>query len=131
MGQGYKLTCDHCTYTEDIYIGIGFYYFSLESIASFVKDLALKQQIEHFQKDPATTFDAYKALYVCPSCNAVRNELFMKMCSDTSQFVTIYTCKRCKDTLRLTPLEHLVPVHLSCPACEHGQLESTFFMDWD
>lgn len=66
MGQGYKLTCDHCTYTEDIYIGIGFYYFSLESIASFVKDLALKQQIEHFQKilpRPSTLIRLYMSAH--------------------------------------------------------------------
>lgn len=101
MGEAYKLDCDTCTYTRNIFVGFGFVYMSLESIASFVQDAALKRRIEEFIGNPSTRYDAYNALYVCPVCRAIRNELFIEMKSDSSQYRSSYA------------------------------LKATFYMDWD
>ncbi|KAF6628696.1 hypothetical protein H6F38_19435 [Paenibacillus sp. EKM208P] len=131
MGEAYKLDCDTCTYTENIFIGFGLAYMSLESVASFVKDAALKRCIEEFIGNPSTRYDAYNALYVCPACQAMRNELFIEMKSDSSQYRSSYACPRCTSVMEQKHIENNAPHHLSCPACEKGKLKAKFYMDWD
>lgn len=131
MGEAYKLECDACRYRGDIFVGIGFAYISLESIASFVGDPTLKRQIATFMKDGSTTFNAYDAVYVCPLCKGIQNELYIEMQSDTSQYKHLCNCKRCGAVMEQTMIEHNVPIRLSCPDCSEGKLKATFYMDWD
>ncbi|ADO57783.1 hypothetical protein [Paenibacillus polymyxa] len=131
MGEAYKLDCDTCAYTKNIFVGFGFSYMSLESIASFVQDTVLKRRIGEFIGNPSTRYDAYDAIYVCPVCQAIRNELFIEMISDSSQYKISYACPRCASVMEQEHIENNVPVHLSCPAWEKGKLKATFYMDWD
>lgn len=131
MGEAYKLECDTCSYNDNIFVGIGFAYISLESIATFVDDPALKRQIEAFMKDSSTTFDAYDAMHVCPGCKGIQSELFIEMKSETSQYSHVCRCKRCGAVMEQESIEHNVPVRLSCPDCSEGKLKATFYMDWD
>ncbi|WP_090738615.1 hypothetical protein [Paenibacillus sp. Mc5Re-14] len=131
MGEAYKLDCDSCVFTKNIFVGFGFSYMSLESIASFVQDTVLKRRIGEFIGNPSTRNDAYDALYVCPVCQAIRNELFIEMISDSSQYKISYACPRCASVMEQEHIENNVPAHLSCPACEKGKLKATFYMDWD
>ncbi|WP_311079212.1 hypothetical protein [Paenibacillus polymyxa] len=94
MGEAYKLDCDTCAYTKNIFVGFGFSYMSLESIALFVRDTALKRRIEEFIDNPSTKYDAYDALYVCPACQAISNELFIEMKSDSSHYKISYACPK-------------------------------------
>ncbi|MDY8094417.1 hypothetical protein UY456_15570 [Paenibacillus polymyxa] len=131
MGEAYKLDCDTCAYTKNIFVGFGLLYMSLESIASFVQVAALKRRIEEFIGDPSTRYDAYKALYVCPVCKTMRNELLIEIKSDSSQYRISYACPRCTSVMEQEHIENNAPHHLSCPACEKGKLKATFYMDWD
>ncbi|RXZ79429.1 hypothetical protein EBB07_22900 [Paenibacillaceae bacterium] len=131
MGEAYKLECDACCYKDNIFTGIGFSYIALESIASFVNDPALKEQIHKFMKDDSVTFDAYDTAYVCPHCNGIQNQLYIEMHSDTMQYKHACHCKRCGTAMEQTIIEHNVPVRLSCPDCSEGKLKATFYMDWD
>ncbi|MFF2890177.1 hypothetical protein [Paenibacillus sp. NPDC057967] len=131
MGEAFKLECDTCQYHNQIFVGFGFSYMSLKSIASFVHDPSLKRKIEIFMKDQATTFNAYDAMYVCPQCRGIQNELYMEMQSETSQFKQTYSCKGCATMMKEITIEHNAPVQLSCPDCSEGLLKATFYMDWD
>lgn len=33
--------------------------------------------------------------------------------------------------MKQTPIEHNVPIRLTCPDCRESELKATFFMDWD
>ncbi len=131
MGEAYKLDCDSCVFTKNIFVGFGFSYMSLESIASFVQDAALKRCIEEFTGNPSTRYDAYDAIYVCPVCQDIRNELFIEMISDSSHYKISYACPKCASVMEQEHIENNAHVHLSCPACEKGKLKATFYMDWD
>ncbi|MEK5505619.1 hypothetical protein MKX46_07440 [Paenibacillus sp. FSL P4-0113] len=131
MGEAYKLDCDTCAYTKNIFVGFGLLYMSLESIASFVQDTVLKRRIGEFIGNPSTRYDAYDAIYVCPVCQAIRNELFIEMISDSSQYKISYACPRCTSVMEQEHIEKNASHHLSCPACEKGKLKATFYMDWD
>ncbi|NEU28737.1 hypothetical protein [Paenibacillus ottowii] len=131
MGEAYKLDCDTCVFTKNIFVGFGFSYMSLESIASFVQDAALKRCIEEFTGNPSTRYDAYDAIYVCPVCQDIRNELFIEMISDSSHYKISYACPKCASVMEQEHIENNAHVHLSCPACEKGKLKATFYMDWD
>ncbi|REK76815.1 hypothetical protein [Paenibacillus paeoniae] len=131
MGEVFKLECDTCQYENRISVGIGFLYTSLKSIASFVKDPSIKQQLDSFMKDSSTSFHAYDAMYVCPQCKGIQNELFIEMQSESSHFKHSCSCMRCGTIMIDIPMEHNVPVQLNCPDCSEGGLKATFYMDWD
>lgn len=131
MGEGYKLECDTCRYHSLIYEGIGFKYTSLKSIASFVKDPALQQVIGQFIQDGSAAYYAYQALYVCPQCEGIQNELYIEMKSDRSQYRHIYNCKRCGAGMEQITVENNNPIRLNCPDCRIGKLKMTCYLDWD
>lgn len=131
MGEAFKLECDTCRYHGNMFVGIGFAYISLKSIASFVDDPALKQRIATFMKDGSTTYDAYKAVYVCPQCRGIQNELYIEMRSNSAQYRHTCSCKRCGTEMEQLWIEHNGPVDVSCPDCRDGKLTATFYMDWD
>lgn len=131
MGEAFKLECGTCHYNSIIYEGIGFMYISLKSIASFVTDPALKQVIGEFMEDGSVSYDAHQALYVCPQCDGIQNELYIEMKSDRSQYRRVCNCKRCGAEMERTPIEHNVPIRLTCPDCRESELMATSFMDWD
>lgn len=132
MGVAYKLECDSCRYESNMFVGIGFAYCSLESIASFVEDAELKQRMLTFMKDSSTQYNAYDAVYVCPQCGGLQNELYIEMSSDSAQYKHTYNCKRCGTAMHEIQIEHNGPVDVAgCPDCRDGKLTATFYMDWD
>ncbi|SCW30513.1 hypothetical protein SAMN04487970_100277 [Paenibacillus tianmuensis] len=130
MGEAYKLECGHCGYHTNVFVGIGFMYVDLHSIASFVQDTALKQRIAEFEKEPSTRYEAYNALYRCRACRSLRNELYLEMKSDSDYFVTTYSCGKCMEAMHPVPGDPGA-VQLDCPECASGKLTATFYMDWD
>ncbi|CAM3553465.1 hypothetical protein [Marinicrinis lubricantis] len=106
MGEAFKLECDACRYKDNMFVGIGFAYMSLKSIASFVKDCKLKQRIEQFMEDDSVTYNAYDAVFVCPLCRGIQNELYIEMQSDTSQYKHACHCKRCGALMEEANFEH-------------------------
>ena len=130
MGEAYTLKCSHCDFHTNVFVGIGFQYIYLSSIASFVQDAALKHRIAEFEKDKSTRYNAHDTLYRCTACRTIRNELYLEMKSDGDYFVTAYSCRKCGEAMR-PEQDDLAAVPLDCPECASGKLTASFYMDWD
>lgn len=48
MGEACKLSCGHCSYNQEVFLGIGFQYINLISILEWYKEDVGRQRIREF-----------------------------------------------------------------------------------
>lgn len=95
VGTAYKLNCKHCTYSRDVFLGIGFSHMYLSSILPIIKNTEARQRITSFISDESAKHDSYEALFVCGKCNNLHNELFLQIKSNSDRYEISYNCSRC------------------------------------
>ncbi|MCG7406517.1 hypothetical protein MH117_03740 [Paenibacillus sp. ACRRX] len=132
MGVAYQLSCGHCAYSQNIYIGFGFNYCSLSSILEWYKDDVGRQRIREFiQTDKEASFECFDGLYVCQSCRYLLNEVYLHINSDSDAYTNRYTCPRCSALMPPKPIDYIVDIQLDCPDCGNEKLKVQSYMDWD
>lgn len=133
MGVAYKLHCEHCSYNEKVYVGVGFSYVYLRDILEWFEDEAGKEQIRQFMNDASTSHRCYQGLYRCEKCRYLLNATYLHMTSNTESYTNHYDCPRCSERMPTSPLDHELdrdPM-IACPACGADKLSVKGFMDWD
>ncbi|GAA0385446.1 hypothetical protein [Paenibacillus motobuensis] len=132
MGVACKLSCGHCSYHQNVFLGIGFRYIDLDSILEWYEEEEGRQRIKEFRGDQKTTFHCYDGLYVCPECNYLLNHVYLHMQSETKSYTNRYICPRCNTKMPTEPLlEEIKSGVLDCPDCKQEKLVVAFYMDWD
>lgn len=131
MGEACKLSCGHCSYNQEVFLGIGFQYINLISILEWYKEDVGRQRIREFIHEKDSTFDCFDGLYVCQKCRYLLNETYLHMRSDSQTYTNRYVCPRCTAPMPSKPLEYLQNTALDCPDCGQEKLVVNFYMDWD
>lgn len=132
MGVAYNLTCNHCTYKQNVFLGIGFRYVYVMDILEWYEDSVVKKRIREFSKDESTKHVCYDGLYVCNECKFLLNAVYLHMESDSDSYTNSYDCPRCSTVMPSKPIdEEIEVVVLACPGCGNEKLTCQAYMDWD
>ncbi len=132
MGVAYTLSCTHCTYSQNIFLGIGFQYTSLKVILEWYEQEEGRQHIKEFMNREDTHFDCYDGLYVCQSCGYLLNDVFLHMESKGDSYTNRYDCPRCHSQMSSKPLlDEVQSDSIDCPECKESKLNVQGYMDWD
>ncbi|MFF0826296.1 hypothetical protein ACFYU8_04180 [Brevibacillus sp. NPDC003359] len=133
MGEAYKLHCEHCSYNQNIYVGVGFRYIRLAEIWEWFEDEASKERIHEFMQDNSTRHSCFQGLYICEKCNYLLNATFLQMESDTDTYKNSYDCPRCAVKMPSMPIDEELDhgLALACPQCGTEKLSIECFLHWD
>ncbi|MDQ0170552.1 hypothetical protein [Paenibacillus tundrae] len=132
MGVAGKLSCKQCSYSQNVFFGIGFKYIDLNRILEWYEQEEGRQQIKEFINKENTEFECYDGLYVCEQCKYILNSVFLHINSKDSSYTNSYDCPRCNMAMPKKPvLDDVNSGLLDCPDCKEEKLEMHLNMDWD
>lgn len=132
MGIACNLNCGHCSYNQNVFLGIGFNYIHLSSILEWYEEKEGRQYIREFINNKETSFECYDGLYVCQKCCYLLNKVHLHMKSGTQSYTNTHTCPRCNTQMPSKPLVDINQSDvLDCPDCGQEKLKVSFYMDWD
>ena len=138
MGHGFTITCRHCGYEKQIHLGIGFMYYSLESVMEMLprsERKRLKDTLKkHFPIEAiGYDFAAYEnKLYVCTQCGEFSDDLHVRIKDPLSKKIiyrTRHTCRKCKS--RMKQIGETIFTRYPCPRCKKMTLTQGLQMMWD
>jgi DNA-directed RNA polymerase subunit RPC12/RpoP len=131
MGEACTLSCSLCSYTQNVFLGFGFRYTDLHSIAEWYEEAEERERIREFMSRQEADFDCYDGLYECKHCGYLLNKVFLHMKSENHAYTNSYACPRCHAPMPPKPLLDVESGVLDCPDCRQGKLAVNFYMDWD
>jgi len=131
MGDGLVINCKNCSYTENIFVGVGEAYSDIDNVLSMVKGRNQRQITEILNNHDVKHRNFYKALYVCAGCGTFYNRLYVQIIYDNQkEFITNYICDECEDELHKID-DYSNIAKYSCPKCKKKSLSANMDILWD
>ncbi|RUT47998.1 hypothetical protein EJP82_02320 [Paenibacillus anaericanus] len=131
MGDACTLSCGHCSFKQDVYLGFGFRYIDLVSILEWYEVEEDRQIIKEFINEKEKSFECFDGLYICHECNFLLNKVYLHMKSETRSYTNSYNCPLCRTEMPSVPLINIQSEMIDCPDCKQEKLAVNFYMDWD
>lgn len=103
MGVAGTLSCKQCSYSQNVFLGIGFRYIDLNSILEWYEQEEGRQHIRDFMSKEDTTFECYDGLYVCEQCKYLLNRVFFELKLGNYVYTNRYECPRCNTQMPTKP----------------------------
>jgi hypothetical protein len=131
MGSGYVLHCSNCLFEQNVYLGVGMLYFSLENVVGQLHPSRRARVLDILTDHSVEKTDYWKALYRCEKCGRFYNRLYARIEYDDGKvYETRYKCPKCRRLLKEVPGD-FDPTTVACPSCGESCLEVQGDILWD
>lgn len=91
VGEGYKLVCEKCGYSVNVYHGIGFRHFSIEEEKyDEIKSGKHGQELQNFLNNNSTAgVHISYGIYLCEKCGEIKSDLKIDLCVLKPEFLNL------------------------------------------
>ena len=135
MGIGYEVSCNECSYSRSINIGVGMLHSSLEAaIDSTSKKEQEKIKKIIFGKQNLENDSEGYTIFQCDNCSAIVNKFHIKIMEKNEiLFENHPKCFKCKKEMRLIHCDQDKDTieDIKCPKCQGNNTHVVHNMLWD
>jgi DNA-directed RNA polymerase subunit RPC12/RpoP len=131
MGKGIQIRCRNCSARQDFLLGVGWDYFSLDTVISALHPAKRAEIRTILQGRNVSGRESGWRIYQCVECNKLSNRFWIKIRYDGAQtYETEYACSKCGG--KLHHLQDLGRVtDIPCQYCGQKTLALADEFLWD